>query len=276
MSDIEDFEVEHSKPSVTKTSLTFLLEGIDPRDLAGDGISLVDFNDSDSEAGGVREAPTCQELAIEGECLTKQGEHREAIPLLESALDLGTDDQQLMSVLWSLLGNAHFYLGNYEKAAMCHAHDLAICNELADEKNQAQAYCNLGIANRKTGYLQRAKLCYERYLDICDKLDDSRSKSKAHHNLGDLHLTLARLKLQRDNVKLEDSPEAKEHLQKAAEYLQKHLEFVQETQNRYVLQCIVFPLKLLATILIWWGIAWRGPSCVAHQINICKEMDSGV
>ena len=136
-----------------------------------------------------------------------------------------------MSVLWSLLGNAHFYLGDYEKAAQCHAHDLAICNELGDERNQAQAYCNLGIANRKTGYLQRAKLCYEKYLDTCEKMDDGRSKSKAHHNLGDLHLTLARLKLQRDE-KLEDSPETKEHLTQAAEYFEKHLEYVRETQNR--------------------------------------------
>lgn len=232
MSDLEDFEaVEHSKPSVTKNSLTFLLEGIDPRDLAGDGLSLISFPDSEFEAEGVREAPTCQELAIEGECLTKQGEHKEAIPLLESALDLGTEDLSLLSVLWSLLGNAHFYLGDYEKAAQCHAHDLSICNELGDEKNQAQAYCNLGIANRKTGYLQRAKLCYERYLDICDKLEDSRSKSKAHHNLGDLYLTLGRLNLHRDG-KLEDSPEAKECLLKSAEHFEKHLEYVRELHNK--------------------------------------------
>lgn len=56
MSDVEDFEVEHTKPSVTKASLTFLLDGIDPRDLAGDGLSLMDF-DSDSEAGGACAKP---------------------------------------------------------------------------------------------------------------------------------------------------------------------------------------------------------------------------
>lgn len=233
MSDSDnDFDVEHAKHSVTKNSLTFLLEGIDPRDLAADGLSIISYADSDLDmGGGVREAPTCQELAIEGECLTKQGEHKEAIPLLESALELGTDDLQLSSVLWSLLGNAHFYLGDYEKAAVCHQHDLAICNELGDERNQAQAYCNLGIANRKTGYLKRAQLCYERYLDICDKIEDGRSISKAHHNLGDLHLTLARLKLHRDR-KLENSPEAREHLEKAADYFVKHLDYVQETNNK--------------------------------------------
>lgn len=230
MSDVEDFgEVEHARPSVTKASLTFLLEGVDPRDLAGDGISLISF--TDSEAGGVREAPTCQELAIEGECLTKQGEHRQAIPLLEAALEQGTDDLQLRSVLWSLLGNAHFYVGDYQKAALCHMHDLAICYELEDERSQAQAYCNMGIAHRKTGYLQRAKLCYERYLDICEKLGDGRSRSKAHHNLGDLELTLARLELQKSG-RLEECPQARSHLSRAAEYFERHLEYVKETSSR--------------------------------------------
>lgn len=233
MSDPEEYTgLEHSKSSVTKNSLTFLLEGIDPRDLAADGLSIISYADSEWSTGGVREDPTCQELAIEGECLTKQGNHKEAIPLLESALEMGTDDMQLLSVLWSLLGNAHFYLGDYEKASICHQHDLAICNELGDERNQAQAYCNLGIANRKTGYLHRAKICYERYLDICEKIEDSRSKSKAHHNLGDLHLTLARLKLSKK--KLEESEEAKDHLMKAAEYFTKHLEYVREMQNKWV------------------------------------------
>lgn len=231
MSDEEDFgEVEHAKTSVTKTSLTFLLEGVDPRDLAGDGISLISF--TDSEAGGVREAPSCQELAIEGECLTKQGEHRQAIPLLEAALEQGTDDLQLRSVLWSLLGNAHFYVGDYQKAALCHMHDLAICYELGDERSQAQAYCNMGIAHRKTGYLQRAKLCYERYLDICEKLEDFRSRSKAYHNLGDLELTLARLQLSKDGGRLDDSPDARDHLQRAATYFERHLNYVKETSNR--------------------------------------------
>lgn len=150
---MEDYELEKTHNSVTKASLTFLLEGIDPRDLAEDGLSITDFADSDSEAGGVRETPSCQELAIEGERLTKQGEHSEAIPLLEAALEASTEgeDEQLLSVLWSLLGNAHFYTGDYKRATVCHTHDLAICSETKDKKSQAQAYCNLGIAYRKTG-----------------------------------------------------------------------------------------------------------------------------
>ena len=231
MSDVEESDTEPAKRSVTKTNLTFLLDGVDPRDLAGDGTSLVDF-DTVSEAGGVRdEAPSCRDLALEGERLSKESHHKRAVPLFESALEMGTDDLQLVSVLWSLLGNAHFYLGDYEKAVLCHAHDLAVSEELKDDRSQAQAYYNLAIANKKQGYVERARVCYERYLDVCEKLEDERSRSKAYRSLGDLHLTLGRLKLQRDS-KLEDCCEAREHLMKAEEYFEQHLEHTKEQQNR--------------------------------------------
>ena len=231
MSDIEDSDTEHAKRSVAKTNLTFMLDGVDPRDLAGDGLSLVDF-DTVSEAGGVRDdAPSCRDLALEGERLSKQGDYKQAIPLFESALEIGSDDLQLLSVLWSLLGNAHFFVGDYEKAVICHAHDLAVCDELGDDRSQAQAYCNLALANKKQGFVERARLCYERYLEACEKLEDARSRSKAYRSLGDLHLTLGRLKRQRDS-KLEDSSEAREHLMKAAEYFEQHLEHAKEQQNR--------------------------------------------
>lgn len=82
------------------------------------------------------------------------------------------------------------------------------------------------------GYLERAKLCYESYLEICELLEDRRSISKANHNLGDLHLTLGRLKLQRDG-KLENSPEGRDHLSIAAMYFEKHLEYILDHGSRY-------------------------------------------
>ena len=141
-------QMYHSKSTLGSLNL----EGINTRDLtANDALSnIVDYSDVE-ESGGVREAPTPQELAMEGESLTKKGDHKEAIPILEAALESNSDDLSLNSVLWSLLGNAHFYLGNYAKAALCHSHDLAICCEIGEEKSKAQAYCNLGIAHRKSG-----------------------------------------------------------------------------------------------------------------------------
>jgi G-protein signaling modulator 2 len=177
--------------------------------------------------------PSCQDLAIEGERLSKQGDYAEAIPVLEAAIETGTCDMQLLSVLWSLLGNAHFYQGDYETAIKCHSHDLAICCETNDEKSKAQAYCNLGISQRKSGFLKKAKLCYESYLELCEQLEDRRSISKANHNLGDLHLTLGKLKIQRDGG-MENSPEGRDDLASASMYIEKHLEFVQDHGSRLV------------------------------------------
>ncbi len=157
LSGLEFDEMEYSNNTsssrLPKHSLgNFHMDNIDPRNISADGLSAI--VDLDLDSGGIRESPTCEELAMEGENLTKQGEYKEAIPLLEAALDMDSDDSQLHSVLWSLLGNAHFYLGEFEKAVMCHSHDLAICCGLQDEKSKAQAYCNLGIAHRKQGMMK--------------------------------------------------------------------------------------------------------------------------
>ncbi|KAJ8969763.1 hypothetical protein NQ314_001600 [Rhamnusium bicolor] len=54
----------------------------------------------------------CLELALEGERL--------------SAIQAGTDDLRTLSAIYSQLGNAYFYLGDYGKAMQYHKHDLTL------------------------------------------------------------------------------------------------------------------------------------------------------
>ena len=72
---------------------------------------------TNEEALGVREAPDCRQLACEGERLIRNGDFEESIPLLEQGLKLSlmldNADFNLVSVLWSLLGNAHYSLGEF-------------------------------------------------------------------------------------------------------------------------------------------------------------------
>ncbi len=82
------------------------------------------------------------------------------------------------------------------------------------------------------GYLQKAKMCYESYLEICDQLEDCKSMSKANYNIGDLHLTLGRLILQKQDGKIEEAPDAREHFQMAAMFFEKHLEYIKENGSR--------------------------------------------
>ena len=58
---------------------------------------------------------TCLELALEGEKLCKSGKCRDGVAFFEAALQSGTDDFRTLSAIYSQLGNAYFYLGDYVK-----------------------------------------------------------------------------------------------------------------------------------------------------------------
>ncbi len=45
---------------------------------------------------------------------------------MEAALAEGTDDLRTLSAIYSQLGNAYFYLGDYLKALEYHRHDLTL------------------------------------------------------------------------------------------------------------------------------------------------------
>ena len=193
--------------------------------------------DCDDESGDIQESPTCQELALEGEAMTKRGEYREAIPVLESAIAVGTEDYQLLSILWSLLGRCHYNRGCYERASQSHIHDLAITLQSGDDKGQCQAYCNLGIVFRKLGHLSRAFVCFQKQLSLARKIFDESSIQKAYFNIGEVHLLLGRLALGISG-RVDQIPVAKENLEQCANYLETHLKHILTMKQRSVLaQC---------------------------------------
>lgn len=72
------------------------------------------------------EGGTCIELALEGERLCKAGDCRAGVSFFEAAIQVGTDDMKTLSAIYSQLGNAYFYLGEYGKALEYHKHDLTL------------------------------------------------------------------------------------------------------------------------------------------------------
>lgn len=68
----------------------------------------------------------CLELAIEGERLCKTGDCRAGVAFFQAAIQAGTDDLRTLSAIYSQLGNAYFYLGDYGKAMQYHKHDLTL------------------------------------------------------------------------------------------------------------------------------------------------------
>ena len=53
---------------------------------------------------------------IQGEQLCKQGKWTDAIDLFKRALELGTNDPEIRTAVYSQVGNAYFYLKDYNAA----------------------------------------------------------------------------------------------------------------------------------------------------------------
>lgn len=76
------------------------------------------------------DSSTCLELALEGERLCKAGDCRAGVAFFEAAIQTGTDDLRTLSAIYSQLGNAYFYLGEYDKAMEYHKLDLTVARSV--------------------------------------------------------------------------------------------------------------------------------------------------
>ena len=74
----------------------------------------------------VRMEASCLELALEGERLCKLGDYGGGVSFFEAAIQVGTEDLQVLSAVYSQLGNAYFHLHDYTKALEFHHHDLTL------------------------------------------------------------------------------------------------------------------------------------------------------
>uniref|UniRef100_A0A3Q2GIS1 G-protein-signaling modulator 2-like n=1 Tax=Cyprinodon variegatus TaxID=28743 RepID=A0A3Q2GIS1_CYPVA len=109
---------------------------------------------------------SCLDLALEGERLCKAGNYRAGVSFFESALQVGTEDLQILSAIYSQLGNAYFHLQEYNKALEYHRHDLTLTRTIGDELGEAKASGNLGNTLKVLGRYGEAVVCCQRHLDI--------------------------------------------------------------------------------------------------------------
>lgn len=87
---------------------------------------LTAYFKADSASVGCRMEVSCLELALEGERLCKAGDYRAGVSFFEAAIQVGTEDLQVLSAIYSQLGNAYFHLHDYAKALEFHRHDLTL------------------------------------------------------------------------------------------------------------------------------------------------------
>lgn len=148
---------------------------------------------------------SCLELALEGERLCKVGDYRAGVSFFEAAIQVGTEDLQVLSAIYSQLGNAYFHLHDYAKAQEFHRHDLTLTRwglqqklrrahsvamlltlaqrnllgrTIGDLLGEAKASGNLGNTLKVLGRFDEAVVCCQRHLDISRDLNDKVSGAR--------------------------------------------------------------------------------------------------
>jgi len=176
---------------------------------------------------------TCLELALEGEKLCKSGKCRDGVAFFEAALQSGTDDFRTLSAIYSQLGNAYFYLGDYVKAMQYHKHDLTLARTMGDRLGEAKASGNLGNTLKVMGKFEEAVICCRRHLEICREHKDRVGEGRALYNLGNVYHAkgkhIGRLGHQDPG---EFPEEVKVLFEKAVEFYEENMVLMVEIQDR--------------------------------------------
>lgn len=175
----------------------------------------------------------CLELALEGERLCKSGDFRGGVAFFEAAISVGTDDLKTLSAIYSQLGNAYFYLGDYAKAMDYHKCDLTVARAIKDELGEGKASGNLGNTLKVMGKYDEAVACCERHLNISRKLQDKVGEGRALYNLGNVyHAKGKRFACLGHQDPGEFPEEVKACLQKAVLFYEESLKIMTELGDR--------------------------------------------
>ena len=170
--------------SVTSTAPSVASGGL-PTGSSAISPASEDSNMSNDNSAGDND--TCLQLALEGEKLCKAGNCRDGVAFFEAALQAGTDDFRTLSAIYSQLGNAYFYMGDYVKAMQYHKHDLTLARTMADRLGEAKASGNLGNTLKVMGKFEEAVICCRRHLEICQEHRDRVGEGRALYNLGNVY-----------------------------------------------------------------------------------------
>uniref|UniRef100_A0A8D0AGG0 G protein signaling modulator 2, like n=1 Tax=Sander lucioperca TaxID=283035 RepID=A0A8D0AGG0_SANLU len=162
---------------------------------------------------------SCLDLALEGERLCKAGDYR-------------AEDLQILSAIYSQLGNAYFHLQEYNKALEYHRHDLTLTRTIGDELGEAKASGNLGNTLKLLGRYDEAVVCCQRHLEITRAMYDKVGQARALYNFGNVYHAKGKSICWTGAEPGEFPEEARIALRKAAQYYEANLCLVKELGDR--------------------------------------------
>uniref|UniRef100_A0A3B5QWG4 G-protein-signaling modulator 2-like n=1 Tax=Xiphophorus maculatus TaxID=8083 RepID=A0A3B5QWG4_XIPMA len=175
---------------------------------------------------------SCLDLALEGERLCKAGNYRAGVSFFESAIQIGTEDLQILSAIYSQLGNAYFHLQEYNKALEYHRHDLTLTRTIGDELGEAKASGNLGNTLKVLRRYNEAVVCCQRHLDITRAVFDKVGQARALYNFGNIYHAKGKSICWSGTEPGEFPEEARIAFRKAAQFYEANLSLVNELGDR--------------------------------------------
>lgn len=173
----------------------------------------------------------CLELALEGERLCKAGDCRSGVAFFQAAIQAGTDDLRTLSAIYSQLGNAYFYLGDYVKAMQYHKHDLTLARTMGDKLGEAKSSGNLGNTLKVMGKFEEAMICCKRHLEISREIGDKLSEGRALYNLGNVYHAKGKQGGRGPHDPGKFTDDIKQCLQQAVGYYEENLELMRELSD---------------------------------------------
>ncbi|XP_056336837.1 G-protein-signaling modulator 2 isoform X2 [Danio aesculapii] len=175
---------------------------------------------------------SCLDLALEGERLCKVGDYSAGVSYFEAAIQVGTEDLQVLSAVYSQLGNAYFHLHDYSKALEFHHHDLTLTRTTGDRLGEAKASGNLGNTLKVLGRFDEAIVCCQRHLDIARELGDKVGQARALYNFGNVYHAKGKSVCWSGAEPGDFPEEVMTALRRAAEYYEANLCIVKELGDR--------------------------------------------
>nr|XP_055057195.1 G-protein-signaling modulator 2 isoform X1 [Misgurnus anguillicaudatus]XP_055057196.1 G-protein-signaling modulator 2 isoform X1 [Misgurnus anguillicaudatus] len=175
---------------------------------------------------------SCLDLALEGERLCKMGDYNAGVSFFEAAMQVGTEDLQVLSAIYSQLGNAYFHLHDYSKALEFHHHDLTLTRTTGDRLGEAKASGNLGNTLKVLGRFDEAVVCCQRHLDIARELGDKVGQARALYNFGNVYHAKGKSICWSGAEPGEFPEDVMTALTKASEYYEANLCIVKELGDR--------------------------------------------
>nr|CAD2181989.1 unnamed protein product [Meloidogyne enterolobii] len=199
---------------------------------------------------------------------------KHGILLLERALLIGSEDEQLIADINSELGSAYFSLHDFEQAKNFFINDLTTSKRLRNEVKEVEAYSNLSVAYAMLLDFDSSIYCAGRVIILGARLNDDVLKGKGYYNCGFAYLqdalTCSEVDDHSDGTSHLYNQYIREQLQKSVFSFKEYLSIMERQQDKEVSG---LALGNLANAYFCLSEYNKSIDCNEKRLKIARDLD---